>query len=247
MRGRGLAPALTLTLTLTLGAAPAAQAEGALTHVLKATLVQPTTRYDHGVLGDAIEWGGLQITGLPCKACGAVTKTFTLPKTAVFEDVSARVVDLDGDGRTEVLVVETDLALGASLAVYNTTGKVTATPYIGAPHRWLAPAGVGDFDDDGHPEIAYIDRPHLTRDLVFLRYADGTLTALARLPNLTNHRIGDSQISGGVRNCGQGDELVLANPAWTAVMAARLDGAAPRMIAALNTAADLTAALACKP
>lgn len=245
MRGRGLAPALTLALTL--GAGPAAQAEGALSHVLKAELVQPTARYDHGVLGDAIEWGGLQITGWPCEDCGGATKTFTLPETAVFEDVSARVVDLDGDGSAEVLVVETDLALGASLAVYNTAGKVTATPYIGAPHRWLAPAGVGDFDDDGHPEIAYIDRPHVTRDLVFLRYADGTLTALARLPNLTNHRIGDTQISGGVRNCGQGDELVLANPDWTAVMAARLDGTAPRQIAALNTAADLTTALACKP
>lgn len=238
--------AATAAVILSLAACPAALAEVAQPHGLKAELVQPTDRYDHAVFGDALEWGGLHITAWPCADCGADGKTFTLPETAVFEDIAARVLDLDGDGSAEVLVVETRLTQGASLAIYNASGKIAATPYIGRARRWLAPAGLGDFDGDGTPEIAYIDRPHLLRDVVFLRYRDRRLTEIARLPGLTNHRFGDPLISGGVRNCGAGDELVLANADWTEIMAVRLDGTAPRSLGPLNSPADFARALNCE-
>lgn len=241
---RGLALALA-ALGLALGAGVAARAQAA-GDVISARLVAPTARYDHGVLGDALEWGGMEIGFRRCVGCAVETLVITLPETRVFEDVAARLADLDGDGRREVLVVETDLKLGASLAVYDMRGKVAATPHIGQPHRWLAPAGVGDFDGDGAPEIAYVDRPHLKRDLVFLRYHEGRLTELARLPGLTNHRIGDDHISGGTRNCGAGDELVLVDAGWSEIMAVRLDGMAPRSLGALKSPADLRRALACK-
>ena len=106
---------------------------------------------------------------------------------------------------------ETDLALGASLAVYGPSRQArTPTPFIGQPNRWLAPAGIADFDGDGRVEIAYVDRPHLLGELVFVRLEGDRLVETARLPGLTNHRIGDDFISGGVRDCGQGPELILA-------------------------------------
>lgn len=219
--------------------ASAAQAQTQIP-VIGAMLTQSTDRYDHAILGDALEWGGLRITGPE----GSVE--VTLPQSRVFEDVTARVADLDGDGAAEVLVVETDIAHGASLAVYDTKGWVTATPFIGRTHRWLAPLGVGDLDGDGLPEIAYVDRPHLARELVIVQYRNRKLVEIARVSGLTNHRIGDPTIAGGIRNCGQGAEAVLANANWSQIMAVRLVGGTltPRAIGAYSAAA-MRRAVAC--
>ncbi len=188
--------------------------------VTAAVLILPTDRYDHGVLGDAVEWGGLRIS---------VTKgpdlVVTLPQTRVFEDVEARLADLDGDGRREVVVVETDMARGASLAVYDGAGKRAATAFIGQTHRWLAPAGIGDFDGDGRVELAYVDRPHLAKELVFVRYAQGRLTEIARAIGFTNHRIGQDRISGGAVRCDGRDVLLVADAGWTRRIALRLEAA----------------------
>jgi hypothetical protein len=201
--------------------AGAAQADIAPTpRILRAELAQPTDRYDHAVLGDALEWGALRLS---LDGGDAGTVTVTLPDSRVFEDVEARLADVTGDGKPEVIVVETDLAKGASLAVYGPAGRITATPYIGQPRRWLAPAGIADFDGDGRVEIAYVDRPHLVGDLVFVRLDGDQMVETLRLPGLSNHRIGDHFISGGLRDCGQGAELVLASKDWTRVMRV-LDG-----------------------
>jgi len=206
-----------------------------------ATLTLPTDRYDHAILGDALEWGGLRITG----PAGEIE--VTLPQSRVFEDVEARVADLDGDGAAEVLVVETDIARGASLAVYDAKGWVTATPFIGRTHRWLAPLGVGDLDGDGLPEIAYVDRPHLARELVIVQYRGRTLTEVARIKGLTNHRIGDKTIAGGLRTCGHGAEAILANADWSQIMAVQMRAGrlVPRAIGPYSPQA-MQQALACK-
>ncbi len=189
--------------------------------VSSAELTQPTNRYDHAILGDAVEWGGLR---LRIDGTSAPFVDITLPDTMVFEDVTARVVDLDGDGAPEVLVVQTDIARGAALAVYDAHGKRAATPFIGQTHRWLAPAGVGDFDGDGRAEIAYVDRPHLVRDLVFVRLEGDRLIEIARAPGLTNHRIGDAAIAGGARQCPGGDQVIVASADWTRALAVHLRG-----------------------
>ena len=202
-------------------AAPASAQDFQDPAVLAARLVLPTDRYGHAVLGDALEWGGLWLEIDSCRSCARITWaeiTLELPPTRVFEDVEARLADLDADGRPEVIVVETDLALGASLAVYGPAGKIAATDFIGQANRWLAPAGIADFDGDGRVEIAYVDRPHLVKELVFVRLEGDRLVETLRLPGLTNHRIGEDFISGGVRDCGRGPELILASADWTRVM-----------------------------
>jgi len=239
---RGAGPALALLLIAPL----AAQAEQG--GVTAARLSQPTTRYDHAVLGDAVEWGALDLTVRDCPTCPARRLTVRLPETRVFEDVEARIVDADGDGRSEAMVVESDLALGASLALYNDEGQRHATAFLGQPHRWLAPLGVADLDGDGGPEIAYVEKPHLDRVLVILRFRDGRFTEIARIPGLTNHRIGDRRISGGIRNCGQGAEAVLATADWSGLVAVSLRDGQPRVtpIATSATPRAFARALDCR-
>jgi hypothetical protein len=211
-----------LALAVAVLAGPAGAEIPVIPRIGSAWLAEPTERYNHAVLGDALEWGALEMT-----ISGGILNVVTirLPETRVFEDVEARVADLDGDDHPEVIVVETDLAKGASLAVYGPKGdavaKIAATPFIGQPNRWLAPAGIADFDGDGQVEIAYVDRPHLRKELVFVRLEGDQLIEALRLPGLTNHRIGDDFISGGVRDCGQGPELILASDDWTRVMRVR--------------------------
>lgn len=242
----GLAPAIVIALSLPAAAETVVIGSG---EVVWAKLAQPTDRYDHAVLGDALEWGALVITVNTCIGCAGLHLsdiTVTLPGNRVFEDVEARVADLDGDGRDEVVVVETDLQRGASLAVYDAGGKRAATAFIGQTHRWLAPAGIADFDGDGRAEIAYVDRPHLLGELVVVRLEGERLVEVARLPGVSNHRIGDGFISGGLRDCGTGPELVLASLGWDRlVIVGWQDGPGTRDAGAWSDAA-MRAALDCR-
>lgn len=181
--------------------------------ISSAEFTDPTTRYDHGILGDAVEWGALRFTA------GSTTYQITLPDPHVFEDIAPRLWDVTGDGAPEIVVIETDIARGAALAIYGVDGKIAQTPYIGRTHRWLAPIGAADLDGDGAVEIAYIDRPHLAKTLRIWRFADGALTHVLDLQGLTNHRIGEDNIAGGIRDCGQGPEMITANADWTRVIA----------------------------
>ena len=107
--------------------------------ITAASCIDPTTRYDHGGLGDGVEWGALRL------------------------EIS-----------------------------------------------------------DGQIEIAYGDRPHLDKTLRIWRYVDGKLRHVADNPGLTNHQIGWDVILGGLRDCGDGPEMILSSGDWSTVMAARL-------------------------
>ncbi|WP_254447291.1 VCBS repeat-containing protein [Ruegeria sp. HKCCA5426] len=191
--------------------------------VTAARYTEPTTRYAHGVLGDDIEYGALEITVESTdpkeRSNEQSVLTIRLPQDRVFEDLAPRLSDVDLDGTNEVIVVETSVHEGAQLAIYNAQGeKIAATPHIGTRNRWLAPAGIWDLDNDGQIEIAYVDRPHLVKTLRIWRYSDGKLTEIATLPGLTNHRIGDAFIAGGLVYCTTGPELILASADWSRII-----------------------------
>ena len=197
-------------------------AEARATDITSAEFSDPTTRYAHAVLGDGIEWGALEMRG----ADGRLYR-LVLPESRVFEDVAPRLFDVDGDGKSEVIVVETDQNRGARLSIYDTEGLVAANDYIGTRFRWLSPVGVGaaDLDGDGAVELAFVDRPHLAKTLRVFRFDEGALTLVGEFPGVTNHRIGESDIAGGMRDCGAGPEMIVASADWTRVLAVTFDGA----------------------
>jgi hypothetical protein len=208
--------------------------------IVSASYAEPTPRYQHGVFGETEEWGALAF-GLSDDQ----RMILRLPETRVFEDIAPRLADVDGDGAPEMIVVETDLSLGARLAIYDEAGFVAATPFIGQTHRWLAPIGVADLDGDGSVELAYIDRPHLARLLRVWRFQDGTLVEVAQAEGLTNHRLGDPAIGGGLRDCGAGPEMITADARWSRLVASRLIGGRieSRFVA---EGVDFAAALDCR-
>lgn len=173
-----------------------------------------TTEYAHAVLGDDIEYKKL-VLKVPTSV-GTIEASMELPPGQVFEDIAPRCGDLDGDGEDEVITVISDARDGARLAVFSPrTGPVAETPPIGQGFRWLAPVGIGDFDGDGRNEVAYIDRPHLAGILRIWRLEDGKLVEIASAPGFSNHRIGENFITGGVRKCGAGAEIIVPAFDWT--------------------------------
>ncbi|WP_299427038.1 VCBS repeat-containing protein [uncultured Shimia sp.] len=214
-----------------------------MAEITSARYTDETSRYAHGVLGDAIEYGTLELT-----LKGGKRLTLTLPQDRVFEDIAPRLVDMDGDGAPEVIVVESSQTGGARLAIYDQNGLRAATPHIGQRNRWLAPIGAADLDGDGHIEVAYIDRPHLAKTLRVWRFQDNKLTQAASQAGLTNHRIGEDFISGGIRDCGDGPEMITVNANWSEVMATGFDGKAlsPRALGPFKGQTSLKRALDCK-
>lgn len=93
--------------------------------------------------------------------------------------------------------------------------KLAATPYIGRPFRWLAPAGIADFDGDGVKDVAYVETPHIGGILRIWSFRDNQPREIASAPGYSNHRIGENFITGGVRDCGNGPELVLPDAGWS--------------------------------
>jgi len=166
----------------------------------------------------------------------------------VFEDNAARVLDLTGDGLPEVLVVESDLTLGARLSVYGASGLVAASPFIGQRNRWMAVVGAGDLDGDGGVEIAVVDRPHLRRALQIWRVEGAALVLQAEMAGVTNHRLGDPAIRGGLRQCGAGVDLVVARGDWSGLLAVRLTAGRliARDLAVEATAGGFAQALGCE-
>lgn len=195
---------------------------------ISASYANLTDRYGHGVLGDGLEPTTLLIASdFFSAACGA---HITLDPPHVFEDTAPRLVDLTGNGLPEIITVRSHETQGAQLAIYaldpelRTPSLLATTPYIGTRFRWLAPLGAADLDGDGLMEIAYVDRPHLAKTLRVWRFDEGTLSEVASFAGVTNHRIGEEDIAGGIRYCGQGPEMILADAAWQSLLALRFDG-----------------------
>ena len=165
--------------------------------IAEAWLIQPTDRYDHGVLGDAIEAGALRVVTRDNRFA-----IHRLTDGSVFEGTTPLVGDVDGDGREEVLVINSNHQEGSAIHIYRLTdqpdGRVSLDlmaqgPRMGQKNRWMNPVAIGDFNLDGRPEIAVVETPHLGGTLIVYRMVNGRLQEVTRMAGFSNHAMGSAQ------------------------------------------------------
>lgn len=171
---------------------------------------RPTTRYAHGVLGDAIEGGSLVVVDT-----SGLSHEHVLPDHQVFEDITPRIADLDGDGRNEVITIRASATGGAGVAIYGLTGGILTLRGEGSENgranRWLNIAGLRP-RADGSLTIYGVRTPHIGGRLFALEFADGQITEHNDIAlDVSNHLIGSREL--GLSAIGQfGGRLELVLP-----------------------------------
>jgi FG-GAP-like repeat len=160
-----------------------------------AWLASPTARYPHSSMGSPVHAASLEVLS----RSGAMYRV-QLPSQRVFEDLQPRLIDLDGDGRDEIVVIEADSERGAALVVYGLPASGSKleerarSSYLGLPFRWLNPVGFADFDGDGKLDIASITTPHIGGTLTLYRYAPPRIEPFAKAMDVSNHQMGDPNL-----------------------------------------------------
>lgn len=147
-----------------------------------------STRYQHGVLGDAIEatrllyleWHGL-----------AVRRSLELPAPYVFEDIVPRPVTLPG-GPGIAVIRSGPQGGGVVIAGVDSSRAdrlriVAAGPSLGTAHRWMAPT------TDGQHLLA-VHTPHIGGRLHEYQIDGDRLRARSLVGGVTNHVLGTREL-----------------------------------------------------
>lgn len=192
---------------------------------------RPTTRYAHGVLGDAIEAGGAVIVATAGGLRVEAQIDFSPPLVA--EGLAPLWVDWDGDGQRELIATLSDEHAGARVAIFAEDGTALATSEpVGRGFRWrhvLAWAPLAG----GESELVAVRTPHIGGTVEFYARRAGRLEIAAQLDGFTSHVIGTRNLDMGLVGDFDGDgglELLLPNQARTHLAAiGRVDGGARRL------------------
>jgi len=175
----------------------------------RAWLAAPTRRYGHAVLGDDLEAGELR-----AQMQSGRTLVARLSDDCVFEDLVPRLVDLDADGRDEVVVVQSCHSTGAMITVWGEANgrlvRKAAGGAIGMANRWLNPIGFGDFNGDGRLEIAVVQTPHIGGVVKIYRLNGAKLALVAKRGHYSTHALGSTELGlGQVFRLGHADALLV--------------------------------------
>jgi len=159
---------------------------------ISARYVDPTGRYNHGILGDTIEAGGLLVIK------NNQVFYYKLAETDVFEDLRPRMKDVDNDGEPEFITIQTRINLGASVCIYKIVSgnlrPLCQSSYIGMTHRWLNIAAIDDLDNDGKMEVAWVQTPHIGGILKIARIDGDSLRIANEKQGVSNHQIGSRNL-----------------------------------------------------
>jgi len=196
----------------------------------------PTTAYPHGILGDPVEASRVVI--LPADGSDEVVIELS-PQVA--EERGVLLVDLDDDGREEIVTVLADASEGARLAAFTLGGDVFATGEpIGVGYRWRHLIGAGPLGPDGEQMIAVVRTPHIGG---VLEYYDVNLDVFAAIPGFSSHAIGSPNLGDAVVanvDGGESWEIVLPDQRRSRLSAVSLTRQGPRTVWSYDLGARLS-------
>lgn len=155
-------------------------------------LAGPTTRYEHGVLGDSVEaegWVRLQVG-----AGVATLESVTVEDPQVVEGVGVLWEDLDGDGTRDVIATVSDAQDGARIVAWTSKGRLEG-PVVGQGKRWRHQLVVAPFGPEGEIELVVAKTPHIGGLLEFYRPTeDGALAFVSTLAGYSTHATGSRNL-----------------------------------------------------
>lgn len=156
----------------------------------------PTSRYDHGVLGDELEAGSL--TSLD-PATGSVNWVYRADTGAVFEGLAPIVAEFADEPGQEIIVTESNREVGARYVVLSERGEVIAkSDPIGQGYRWQHAIAVAPFAADGELELVGVRTPHLRATVEYYRLEGGVLRRVASLAGYSSHDLGSRNLDRAV-------------------------------------------------
>lgn len=196
-------------------------------------LGESTRRYPHRALGSGLHAGSVFAQVRDGQRGWRVVE-MALPLERVYEDRVPRVVDIDRDGKDEIILIEADALRGAALVVlgleHSRQGprlvERARGPFAGSTFRWMNPVGVADFDGDGRADLANVVTPHIGGVLQLLHYRPPLLVPFASAMDVSNHRMGalEQDLAVIVTQPGQNPTILVPDMTLRALHALRWDG-----------------------
>ncbi len=176
-----------------------------------AVLVNPTDRYDHGVVGDRFEASGVVFVSL---ATQEVVSQMTYDAD-VIEGMVGMFADLDSDGIEEFIMTVSNAESGARLVVLDDQAAVVAeSDPIGQSGRWRHQIAVAPFGPNGEIELVDVRTPHIRGVVEYFSMRDGRLELVASIDGYSSHTIRSRNLDMAVAFDADGDgqaELVVPN------------------------------------
>lgn len=205
-----------------------------------------SSRYSHGLLGDAIEGCALLIFEVRDSEIQLLSRV-DLPGADVFEGLAPFWADIDGDGREDLVCTVSNASLGTRLRVLLWDGRRVRQELDGPPtgqsYRWQHALSAGAFAPDGGIEIASMSSPHSGSRLEFYARAGAALERRASLPGFTSHRAGsrnlDQAAAGDFNGDGVPEVLVMGSSRQEIAAVQRGEGGAGE-IWRLEAGGDIT-------
>jgi len=193
-------------------------------------LTDPTSRYAHAALGDALEAASLTVIGLSANGL-AVRARLVLAAPVVFEDLVPLIASLDG-GLPVVLVARSSAEHGAAvvaLALKDSSLVVHAeSPAIGQGYRWSHVVAVAPLSSDGISEVLAVRAPHVGGLLTAYRRRAGVLVPVAHAGGFASHALGsrnqDQALVADLAGRGR-PEIVVPRKARDVLVGLELEGA----------------------
>lgn len=191
-----------------------------------AALSNPTLRYEHGVLGDAVEADSMTLIR-PQGDAGFESGGFAPASGGVFEQIAPLWFEFPGIDEELLAVTESTPELATRVSVYSPDGKLAAAgPFIGESFKWRHLISAGPFGPNGEIELVDTLTPHIGGTIEFYRpnFDTGSLDIVATQTGYTSHRIYTRNVDTARAGDLDGDgrwELLVPNDAYTELGAIR--------------------------